>query len=98
MTSNRVARWALALCAAAVAAVSFAPAASAAKKKDKDPTLKVMTRNIYLGGNIFLPIGAPDRATFESQDPGAVEPDPVHQLPGPRQAAGQRGQADQART
>ena len=43
------------------------PAASAAKKKDKDPTLKVMTRNIYLGGNIFLPIGAPDRATFESK-------------------------------
>lgn len=67
MTTNRVARWAVALCAAAVAAASFAPAASAAKKKDKDPTLKVMTRNIYLGGNIFLPIGAPDRATFESK-------------------------------
>ncbi len=67
MTTNRAARWAVTLCAAAVAAASFAPAASAAKKKDKDPTLKVMTRNIYLGGNIFLPIGAPDRATFESK-------------------------------
>lgn len=68
MTIDRLARWALALCAAAVAAASFAPAASAAKKKkDKDPTLKVMTRNIYLGGNIFLPIGAPDRATFEAR-------------------------------
>ena len=69
MTPNRLARWALALCAAALAAASFAPAASAAKKKqkDQDPTLKVMTRNIYLGGNIFLPIGAPDRAAFESK-------------------------------
>ena len=67
MTPNRLARWALAICAAAVAAASFAPAASAAKKKDKDPTLKVMTRNIYLGGNIFLPIGAPDRASFEAK-------------------------------
>ena len=37
------------------------------EEKDTDPTLKVMTRNIYLGGNIFLPIGAPDRATFESK-------------------------------
>ena len=69
MTPNRLARWALALCVAALAAASFAPAASAAKKKQKDPdpTLKVMTRNIYLGGNIFLPIGAPDRAAFESK-------------------------------
>jgi endonuclease/exonuclease/phosphatase family metal-dependent hydrolase len=68
MTKNRLARWALALCAAALAAVSFVPVASAAtKKKDKDPTLKVMTRNIYLGGNIFLPIGAPDRPTFEAK-------------------------------
>lgn len=53
--------------AAVLAAVSFVPAASAAKKKAKDPTFKVMTRNIYLGGNIFLPIGAPDRATFEAR-------------------------------
>jgi len=68
MTPNRLAHRALATSAAALAAVSFAPAASAAtKKKDKDPTLKVMTRNIYLGGNIFLPIGAPDRATFEAK-------------------------------
>ena len=67
MTPTRFGRWALAVCAVPLAAASFAPAASAAKKKDKDPTLKVMTRNIYLGGNIFLPIGAPDRATFESK-------------------------------
>lgn len=58
---------ALAACAALLAALSFVPCASAAKKKATDPTFKVMTRNIYLGGNIFLPIGAPDRATFESK-------------------------------
>ncbi len=66
MTVDRLTRWAVAFCVAALAATSFAPAASA-KKKDKDPTLKVMTRNIYLGGNIFLPIGAPDRASFEAK-------------------------------
>ncbi len=67
MTPNRLARWALALAVAALAAVSFAPAATAKKKRDTDPTLKVMTRNIYLGGNIFLPVGAPDRASFEAK-------------------------------
>lgn len=67
MSTTRTARWALAVCAAALAALSLAPAASAAKKKDKDPTLKVMTRNIYLGGNIFLPIGATSRPDFESK-------------------------------
>ncbi len=63
--SSLTVRAALAVCAAALAALSFAPAASAAKAKD--PTLKVMTRNIYLGGNIFLPIGAPDRPSFEAK-------------------------------
>lgn len=63
-----IVRLALAACAALLAALSLAPAASAAKKKaTKDPTFKVMTRNIYLGGNIFLPIGAPDRTTFEAK-------------------------------
>ena len=97
MTPNRLARWALALCAARTGRrVLRARRLRGTKKKDKDPTLKVMTRNIYLGGNIFLPIGAPDRRDVRGQDPGALEPDPVHQLPGPRQAAGQRGQEDQA--
>ena len=54
-----------------------------------------MTRNIYLGGNIFLPIGAPDRATFEAKTQELWNQIRVHQLPGPRQAAGQGGQADQ---
>ena len=45
---------ALGAVAAAVPAASFAAPAK----------LKVMTRNIYLGGNIFGPIGAPDQAEF----------------------------------
>ena len=31
------------------------------------PKLTVMTRNIYLGGNIALPIGAGSRAEFEQR-------------------------------
>jgi endonuclease/exonuclease/phosphatase family metal-dependent hydrolase len=45
---------ALAAVAAAVPAASFAAPVK----------LKVMTRNIYLGGNIFGPIGAPDQTEF----------------------------------
>jgi hypothetical protein len=45
----------------------LAPAglAHAAKPKKKPVDVTVMTRNIYLGGNIFRPIGAPDLAEFE---------------------------------
>jgi endonuclease/exonuclease/phosphatase family metal-dependent hydrolase len=39
--------------------------AEAAKRKKKPVDVTVMTRNIYLGGNIFRPIGAPDLAEFE---------------------------------
>ncbi len=39
--------------------------AQAAKPKKKPVDVTVMTRNIYLGGNIFRPIGAPDLAEFE---------------------------------
>ena len=39
--------------------------AQAAKPKKKHADLTVMTRNIYLGGNIFGPIGAPDLPEFE---------------------------------
>jgi len=42
--------------------LAAAPAAEAAA-----PKLKVMTRNIFLGGNIALPIGAPTRAEFEQR-------------------------------
>jgi endonuclease/exonuclease/phosphatase family metal-dependent hydrolase len=39
--------------------------AQAAQPKKKPVDVTVMTRNIYLGGNIFRPIGAPDLAEFE---------------------------------
>jgi endonuclease/exonuclease/phosphatase family metal-dependent hydrolase len=39
--------------------------AEAAKPKKKPVDVTVMTRNIYLGGNIFRPIGAPTLAEFE---------------------------------
>ncbi|HZI91225.1 MAG TPA: endonuclease/exonuclease/phosphatase family protein [Thermoleophilaceae bacterium] len=57
----------LAVVAALLAALMVVPAAVAKKPRAKTPALKVMTRNIYLGGNIFLPIGARDRAEFEQK-------------------------------
>ena len=60
-------RLVLALIAAVVAALALVPSAMAQGKRAKTPALKVMTRNIYLGGNIFLPIGAKDRAEFEQK-------------------------------
>ncbi len=56
--------------AAMAAALSLAavPVAEAApKQKASSPTVKVMTRNIYLGGNIFLPIASRSRAEFEQK-------------------------------
>lgn len=57
----------LALVAAVLTGLMLVPVAVAQKKRAKTPALKVMTRNIYLGGNIFLPIGAKDRAEFEQK-------------------------------
>ena len=46
--------------------LALVPAGLAQAAKPKKPVdVTVMTRNIYLGGNIFLPIGAPDLAEFE---------------------------------
>ncbi len=56
----------LALIAAVLAALMVAPAIAQAQRA-KPPTLKVMTRNIYLGGNIFLPIEAQNRQEFEQK-------------------------------
>jgi hypothetical protein len=42
-------------------------AAAPAAEAKPGPKLTVMTRNIYLGGNIALPIGATSRADFEQQ-------------------------------
>jgi endonuclease/exonuclease/phosphatase family metal-dependent hydrolase len=47
---------------ALVALLALAPAAEA-----KKPKLTVMTRNIYLGGNIALPIGTSSRDQFEQK-------------------------------
>jgi endonuclease/exonuclease/phosphatase family metal-dependent hydrolase len=44
-----------------------APAAQAQPKKPKKVNVTVMTRNIYLGGNIFHPIGSPDLDTFKQK-------------------------------
>jgi endonuclease/exonuclease/phosphatase family metal-dependent hydrolase len=54
----------LAVAMAAVLGLTVAPAAEAKSKPSK---LTVMTRNIYLGGDIFLPIPAPNRAQFEQK-------------------------------
>lgn len=49
-----------------IVAVVAAPAVAQAQS-DRAPRLKVMTRNIYLGGNIFLPIGTQDQDEFEER-------------------------------
>jgi endonuclease/exonuclease/phosphatase family metal-dependent hydrolase len=56
-----------ALACALTLAVTIVPAAHAeAAKREKPVDLTVMTRNIYLGGNIFGPLAAgDDRAEFE---------------------------------
>jgi hypothetical protein len=48
-------------------ALALVPAglAQAGQPKKRPVDVTVMTRNIYLGGNIFRPIGAPDLAEFE---------------------------------
>jgi Endonuclease/Exonuclease/phosphatase family len=58
------------LTAAAVSAVALISAVPAHAAR-KDPVdVKVMTRNIFLGGDILKPVSAPDRAGFEQ---GATE-------------------------
>jgi endonuclease/exonuclease/phosphatase family metal-dependent hydrolase len=55
-----------ALACALTLIVVLAPAAVAdAAQREKPVDVKVMTRNIYLGGNIFHPLGAADLAEFE---------------------------------
>ncbi len=56
----------LAVALTALLCLLVAPAAEA-KAKPKSPKLTVMTRNIYLGGNIFLPVVTKDRAEFEQK-------------------------------
>ncbi|HEV2875397.1 MAG TPA: endonuclease/exonuclease/phosphatase family protein [Thermoleophilaceae bacterium] len=55
-----------ALACALILALVLAPAAAANAAQRKKPVdVTVMTRNIYLGGNIFHPIGSADQAEFE---------------------------------
>lgn len=54
-----------ALAVALLAAPAAADAAGHKHKKKAAPAVTVMTRNIYLGGNIFHPIGAPNLTEFE---------------------------------
>jgi endonuclease/exonuclease/phosphatase family metal-dependent hydrolase len=58
-------RRALACALALTLALVPAGIAEAAKRKKPRVDVTVMTRNIYLGGNIFRPIGAPDLPTFQ---------------------------------
>ena len=58
-------RRALACALALTLALVPAGIAEAAKRKKARVDVTVMTRNIYLGGNIFRPIGAPDLPTFQ---------------------------------
>ncbi|MEZ5073896.1 MAG: hypothetical protein R2691_03560 [Solirubrobacterales bacterium] len=60
----------LAVIAAAAAALLAPAAGTAAKKGKKDPTVTVMTRNLYLGADLGPAIGAPD---LESAINGAGE-------------------------
>jgi endonuclease/exonuclease/phosphatase family metal-dependent hydrolase len=54
--------------AAFILCLLAAPAAEAVTPPPpKAQKLRVMTRNIYLGGDIFLPIPAPNRAQFEQK-------------------------------
>jgi len=61
---KRVLLAAMALCALFAVLASDA---SAAKKKAAGEKLTVMTRNIYLGGDIAAPVGATSRADFEQR-------------------------------
>jgi endonuclease/exonuclease/phosphatase family metal-dependent hydrolase len=54
--------------AAFILCLLAAPAAEAlSPPPPKAQKLRVMTRNIYLGGDIFLPVAAPNRAQFEKK-------------------------------
>jgi endonuclease/exonuclease/phosphatase family metal-dependent hydrolase len=64
----RAARLSLAAGAAVLSALCVVPATSTAEKKAKTPTLTVMTRNLYLGGDIAGPIPAKTPAEFAQRN------------------------------
>ena len=75
--------------------VALLPPAPTAEAKP-GPKLTVMTRNIYLGGNIALPIPRRLARGLRGEDDAAVAAGPGDRFPGPRQAARPRGEADEA--
>jgi endonuclease/exonuclease/phosphatase family metal-dependent hydrolase len=64
--SSRIRRAAQAALIVVTAAALLAPAAQAKPAKGKAPTLSVMTRNIFLGGDIAKPIPAKTVPEFET--------------------------------
>jgi endonuclease/exonuclease/phosphatase family metal-dependent hydrolase len=64
----RAARLSMVAGAAVISALCVVPATSTAKKKAKAPTLTVMTRNLYLGGDIAGPIPAKTPAEFAQKN------------------------------
>lgn len=64
--SSRIRRAALAALVVVAAAALVVPAAQAKPGKGKAPTLSVMTRNIFLGGDIAKPIPAKTLPDFEA--------------------------------
>jgi endonuclease/exonuclease/phosphatase family metal-dependent hydrolase len=62
---SRIRRAALVALAIVAALALLAPAAGAQKRGKAAPTVTVMTRNIYLGGNIFGPLAGQTPAEFQ---------------------------------
>ena len=76
----------LPLSLATVLTLALVPLAEA-QAKQKGRKLTVMTRNVYLGGNIAGPIPAPTREQFEQKATRALADRRGDRLPGPGEAA-----------
>jgi endonuclease/exonuclease/phosphatase family metal-dependent hydrolase len=71
-STSRAARLSLTAGVAVLSALCAVPATAAAKTKAKTPTLRVMTRNLYLGGDIAEPIPAKTPAEFAQKNSGVL--------------------------
>ena len=86
-----------ALAATAALAVAASSAEAAPSVTPPPAKLKVMTRNIYLGGDIFLPVISKDPSRVRAEVRRAVGPGEGDQLPRAREAARARDQEAEAR-
>ena len=75
-------RRALAACATPLLALSMAPTASAAGHRPADPSITVMTRNLYLGGDIASPVGAKTPADFAQRNSAVLATIDRNDFPG----------------